>query len=540
MKGNLRKILVIFLGTIIALELKSNIYATTSFDVSRKSLKIYEKFDISQIITTDSKDNLKYTISDSSVADISEDGIIFTKGLGEFSVTVTDGTMSDTCNFSSGYYVGIDVSSFNGEVEWDKVKNQGIDFAMIRSSLGWYDEELDKEEEYDFQFDKQFLNNLKGASENNMSFGIYHFCLATNAEEAEQEAIYVLNALNEYGKEYKENMTLPIAYDIEGADRANLGMKKVTEIAIAFCNKIYEAGYTPIIYSNRDFFTNYLDLDKLNALAYNYWYASPKDEPDFSEKITIADTKLSPIMWQYTFEGSVDGADNDQGNVDMDIMYMNDRVKVEVIDNGQVVDIIGANKNGAIDYIPQYAKEGYIYNGIEDKDGNLINEEYKFNEDSKVSINYTKIPITSLILNTTELNFSEEKEQYIVISSVLPDTAVLDGEDIMYSSDNEDIATVDENGKVIPVSNGSCNIVCKLKSNPEVQAVCKIKVHFGLIIGDLDNSGAVNSDDAAIALDLYRYGNATDEDILIGDIDENGIINSDDAALILDIYRYGK
>ena len=200
MKGNLRKILVIFLGTIIALELKSNIYATTSFDVSRKSLKIYEKFDISQIITTDSKDNLKYTISDSSVADISEDGIIFTKGLGEFSVTVTDGTMSDTCNFSSGYYVGIDVSSFNGEVEWDKVKNQGIDFAMIRSSLGWYDEELDKEEEYDFQFDKQFLNNLKGASENNMSFGIYHFCLATNAEEAEQEAIYVLNALNEYGK----------------------------------------------------------------------------------------------------------------------------------------------------------------------------------------------------------------------------------------------------------------------------------------------------------------------------------------------------
>ena len=245
-------------------------------------------------------------------------------------------------------------------------------------------------------------------------------------------------------------------------------------------------------------------------------------------------------MWQYTFEGSVDGADNDQGNVDMDIMYMNDRVKVEVIDNGQVVDIIGANKNGAIDYIPQYAKEGYIYNGIEDKDGNLINEEYKFNEDSKVSINYTKIPITSLILNTTELNFSEEKEQYIVISSVLPDTAVLDGEDIMYSSNNEDIATVDENGKVIPVSNGSCNIVCKLKSNPEVQAVCKIKVHFGLIIGDLDNSGAVNSDDAASALDLYRYGNATDEDILIGDIDENGIINSDDAALILDIYRYGK
>ena len=58
--------------------------------------------------------------------------------------------------------------------------------------------------------------------------------------------------------------------------------------------------------------------------------------------------------------------------------------------------------------------------------------------------------------------------------------------------------------------------------------------------GDLDRNGAVNSDDAAIALDLYRYGNVSDEDLQIGDMDENGLINSDDAALILDVYRYGK
>ena len=63
---------------------------------------------------------------------------------------------------------------------------------------------------------------------------------------------------------------------------------------------------------------------------------------------------------------------------------------------------------------------------------------------------------------------------------------------------------------------------------------------YDFIKGDLDRNGAVNSDDAAIALDLYRYGNVSDEDLQIGDMDENGLINSDDAALILDVYRYGK
>lgn len=56
----------------------------------------------------------------------------------------------------------------------------------------------------------------------------------------------------------------------------------------------------------------------------------------------------------------------------------------------------------------------------------------------------------------------------------------------------------------------------------------------------MDRNGIVNSDDAAIALDLYRYGNATELDYIIGDMDENRLINSDDAALILDVYRYGK
>ena len=540
MKNKLIKLVVFIFVTIMFLGLKDTIYATTSFSTDRKSLKIYEKFDISQIIQTDNKENLKYEISNDNIADISEDGIIFTKRLGEFKITVIDGTSRDTCMFSSGYYVGIDVSSFNGNVEWDKVKEQGIDFAMIRSTIGWYDEVADKDEEYDFQFDKQFLNNIKGASESNLSFGIYHFCLAKTPEEAKLEAEYVLTAINEYGKDYKDNMTLPIAYDIEGAELEKLGMKKVTEIAIAFCTEIYNAGYTPIIYSNRNFYMNYLDLEKLNALAYNYWYALPKDNPDFSEKITIADTNTSPFIWQYTFDGSVDGANNDQGNVDMDVMYMSDRVKVKILDNGQVIDTIGADKGGNIDYIPEYNKDGYTYNGIVDDSGNIIDDSYVFNNDSKVNVSFSKIKITSIVLNNANLDFSNDSVKLLEIKSFEPQTAILDGEEFIYTSDNINVATVDSNGVVKPISNGKCTITCSLKSDPAVKTTCSVNVHFGIIMGDLDRDGAVNANDAAVALDIYKYGNATDEDMQIGDMNNDGVINANDAALILDVYKYGK
>ena len=229
----MKKCTIIFMAVILFTFLSKNIYATTNFNVQRKSLKIYDKFNISQILTTDSK-NLKYTSSDENIATIDKNGMIFTKKQGQFIINVTDENSSTSCTFSSGYYVGIDVSSWNNAIDWKKVKKSGVDFAMIRSSYGWYDEETDKDEEYDFQYDKKLLDNLKGASENEISFGIYHFSYAKNKEEALLEAEYVLNAIGNYGKEYKEKMSLPIAYDVEYI--SNLSQKELTDIVITFCS----------------------------------------------------------------------------------------------------------------------------------------------------------------------------------------------------------------------------------------------------------------------------------------------------------------
>lgn len=115
----MKKCTIIFMAVILFTFLSKNIYATTNFNVQRKSLKIYDKFNISQILTTDSK-NLKYTSSDENIATIDKNGMIFTKKQGQFIINVTDENSSTSCTFSSGYYVGIDVSSWNNAIDWKK------------------------------------------------------------------------------------------------------------------------------------------------------------------------------------------------------------------------------------------------------------------------------------------------------------------------------------------------------------------------------------------------------------------------------------
>ena len=443
--------------------------------------------------------------------------------------------------FSSGYFVGIDVSSFNNNVDWQKVKSQGIDFAMIRAAFGWYDEVADADEEYDFQYDKQFINNIKGASENNVSFGIYHYAYATNVEEAKMEAEYVLNAINNYGAEYKDSMTLPIAYDIEDEAILKLSKKEITDIAIAFCTQIYNAGYTPIIYSNTNVFNNYLDLEKLNALAYNYWYSWYVENPDFSDKVTISSTNISPLIWQYSNSGSIEGATNDQNLTDLNVMYMKDRVKIDIVEDGQVIDTIGADKGTKLDekYYSFMQKKGYNFIGFETESGTRIDENYIFNTDCIVNAIYEKIPIEKIILDKQEIVFTDYNSQKLNVIKILPEEAVVDNEDLAFKSDNESVATVNENGDIIPIYNGECNIICYLKSNDKIYATCKVNVSgIDFKRGDANKDGAVNSVDAAFVIDIYKNNvELTQDEFNFLDINKDGAINSVDSASIIDMYK---
>lgn len=534
------KIFIVIGVLVLMCIVNSNVYANTKFNVERKSMKVYDKLDVSEIITTDS-DNLNYSSSNKNIATIDENGIITTHSQGEFTITVSDENSTDSCKFSSGYFVGIDVSSWNNTVDWEKVKSQGIDFAMIRAAFGWYDEVADAQEEYDFQYDKQFLNNIKGAAENDVSFGIYHYAYATNVEEAKMEAEYVLNAINNYGAEYKDSMTLPIAYDIEDQVLMNLSKKEVTDIVIAFCTEIYNAGYTPIVYSNTNFLTNYLDLEKLNALAYNFWYSWYVENPNFSDKVTIASTNISPLIWQYTNSGFVDGATNDQNLTDLNIMYMKDRAKIEIVEDGQVIDTIGADKGETLDekYNLFMAKKGYNFIGFEDENGVLVDNNYIFNNDCQLIPIYERIPITQIILDKQELTFTDLTTQSIQVQEILPQDAILNDGDLAFKSDNTSVATVDENGNVTSIYNGECNIICYLKSDESIYTTCKVSVSgIEYKKGDANHDGAVNSVDAAVVIDKYKNNEViSQEDMELIDMNDDGAVNSVDSAMIIDMYK---
>lgn len=538
-KNIINKIMIF--GTIVLLTCGINsVNATTSFNVQRKSLKVYENFNINEIINSNSN-NIKYISSDENIATITSDGRIYTKKPGRFTITAKDEDTEALCEFMVGGYLGIDVSFANSIIDWKKVKDYGIDFAMIRSSYGWYDEIEDADKDYDFQYDKMLVNNLKGASQNDIPFGIYHYSYATNVKEAEQEADYVLNAINEYGKEYKDKLTLPIAYDVEDKVQQKLTKSELSQIIIAFCNKITEAGYTPIVYSNGSFYKKYIDIPKISEYVAGYWYANWNygDTPELDDKITLPNSNVVPLIWQYTQNGSIEGANNSSGKVDLDIMYMNERVEVIIKDKENELERIGAFKGQALDYIPQYEKEGYIYDGIYDLNNNLVDNNYLFDKSTAINAKFTKIKVTGLVLDKNLINATRNKESYVRVSSVLPELATIEGEELIYTSSDEKIAKIDKNGKIMPIKDGRCKVIVTLKSDPNVESTCDIVVTLDSMIGDLDKNGVVNSTDAAIVQDLYNSDINTDEYMLIADIDNNGVINSTDAALIMDMYNSG-
>ena len=192
---------------------------------------------------------------------------------------------------------GIDVSKYNGSVDWNSVKNQGIEFAMIRIGYG---REIN-------QKDPQFEDNYINARTNGLRVGIYHYSYATTAAEAKLEAKMVLSILN------GRDLDLPIAFDIEDPNKhALLSKDQITEIVVAFCEEIKAAGYTPMVYSFKSLFNTKFDFSRMQG--YKFWIASwGSVKPQIDG--------INTDMWQYSSTGNVTGANTSSGYCDMNYSY---------------------------------------------------------------------------------------------------------------------------------------------------------------------------------------------------------------------------
>lgn len=195
---------------------------------------------------------------------------------------------------------GIDVSKWQGEIDWKKVKADGYEFVIIRMGYRGYGETGE------LALDEMFHRNIREAQTAGLDTGVYFFSQAINEEEALEEADFVLNALKGY------ELQFPIVYDPElirdqPARTNDVTGEQFTKNTIAFCEAIKAAGYEPMIYSNMIWEAFLFDMTKLQD--YPFWYA------DYE---TVPQTPYHFVMWQYSETGTVDGI---SGNVDLNIMF---------------------------------------------------------------------------------------------------------------------------------------------------------------------------------------------------------------------------
>ena len=199
-------------------------------------------------------------------------------------------------------YTGIDVSKHNGNIDWAKVKADGIDFAIIRAANRGYGSEGK------LLTDEYFTKNAQAANENGVPIGAYIFSEAITIEEAMEEADLILSLIAPY------KITYPVIIDIEEISgdtgrNETISPSELTDIVLAFCNRIKEAGYTPMLYCNLKGFIGMLEFERLEGIE--KWYAYYGKELYFPYDVS---------MWQYSSTGKVDGV---TGNVDLNISFKN-------------------------------------------------------------------------------------------------------------------------------------------------------------------------------------------------------------------------
>ncbi|MDE5584173.1 MAG: glycoside hydrolase family 25 protein [Ruminococcus sp.] len=194
---------------------------------------------------------------------------------------------------------GIDVSEFQGYIDWQQVKDAGIEFAFIRVGCRTYSDGR-------IIFDNRFKENLYSADRAGIKTGVYFFSQALTVDEAIAEADAVIDAIAPF------NITYPVVFDWEiiyedYARTDEISVESLADCCVAFCERVRSAGYTPMIYQNKSTLLFKVDLPRVKE--YDIWLAEYNDKPTYYYDFKI---------WQYASDGRVPGISTD---VDMNISF---------------------------------------------------------------------------------------------------------------------------------------------------------------------------------------------------------------------------
>lgn len=321
---------------------------------------------------------------------------------------VSDSGTEETSSSDQIYEVnqlvyGIDVSRWQGDIDWSKVAADGITFAMIKCGGG--DDGL-----YE---DRKFKQNIQGALANGIQVGIYFYSGATDAKTAYDEASFCINLIKDY------QITYPVAFDWELDGDYN----SVTEACETFCNVIKSYGYQPMVYSNRNRWYNNFNGEKLSnkfkvwMAAYwsEYYYTSTR----WTYGDDLASFKWHYDMWQYGVTDTVDGID---GYVDMNIAffgYANYKVNgaqdaALTVTNTNITRYLGHDSeklNEGVDFmsgvkgVNSIGYEMDVDYDIIDSSGNSVDEEDALSQPGRYTVRYSfKDPKSGNITKDAVLN----------------------------------------------------------------------------------------------------------------------------------------
>ncbi len=236
--------------------------------------------------------------------------------------------------------LGIDVSRYQGAIDWDQVAASGVQFVMVRVGYRTQATGILNEDPY-------ARYNLQEAQRVGLKVGAYFFSTAVNEAEAVEEAVFTANLLDKY------KITFPVAYDCEGfrdttSRQYGLGREVRTALAVRFLDTIAARGYTPMFYASRNEMTDSKDWDMNILNRYKVWVAQYPSEPF---PITPASSYAgAQAMWQYTRKAVIPGI---AGEVDMNVSYFNYDGIAEAKDPTGV-DPVSAEDAANIQYLDVY------------------------------------------------------------------------------------------------------------------------------------------------------------------------------------------
>lgn len=203
-------------------------------------------------------------------------------------------------------HIGVDVSAYQGEIDWAEVKAAGVEFAMVRAGFRGYGQAGP------IRQDDFFWANMEGALAAGLRVGVYFFSQAVSEEEAAEEAAAVLEWIEPY------DVTYPVVFDWESIPHAHartddVEPETVNECVKTFCSAVEEAGHIPMVYFNRNHGYGVIDLEQLSDCG--FWLAGYSRVPSFDYSFDI---------WQYSCTGSVPGI---AGNVDLNLCFVDYPIK---------------------------------------------------------------------------------------------------------------------------------------------------------------------------------------------------------------------